>query len=301
MHKILCIDDNPEQIINISTNESLQQILEGIFKTGPYKMVFETDGGKGIEIAASDNNIKLVILDILFTGQRKQGDEIAKELLIARPELKVIVLTTIIPSGVDKGKKTSFGHKRNVVHYVIKMEPTSPDMQNKFRTLSHPDIQEKLKNLCHAIIDDYNNEKWIISYDDLSVINLYNKLTKKTIGINIPSMSEPALKECMKNPNKPVSLPTKEYGKNLFRVHNNINENVREKTDWNTWGLFTKEGCTKGQLKLLIGTEPLPISSILKDPYVTQSQLESFRKEIDKKLSLIEQAIKKIPTSSQKS
>ncbi|MEK7846335.1 MAG: response regulator, partial [Nitrospinota bacterium] len=91
--KILCIDDTPDQIIDTSVNTTLKQILEGIYKLTPYEVVFETLGEEGIDAAKKDNNIKLVLLDIEFTRQKKQGDEIAKDLIKNRPELKVIVLS----------------------------------------------------------------------------------------------------------------------------------------------------------------------------------------------------------------
>jgi len=270
--KILCIDDTPDQKIK-GSDKSLRQIVEKIYRPSSYEVIFETDGEKGIRLAREDNSIKLVLLDIEFTRQKKQGDEIAKDLLKVRRELKVIVLTKIVPSAKGKGRgiKISLGSKKNIIHYVVKM------------ALSSPDIQEKLKNLSYAIINDYTNKNWTIRYDDIGVINLTNKQIKREYEINIPSTSEPAILECMKSPNKPISLPTT-YGKNLNRVHNNINETVREKTDWNTWGILTKEGCAKGQLKLLIGSVvPLPTSGTpKKDPYVTQSQFERFLKEHEK-------------------
>jgi CheY-like chemotaxis protein len=275
--KILCLDDTPDAPeINSRT---LREILQSIYADSPYKIVFETNGEKGIKVVKNDKDVKLVLLDIEFTKQKKQGDTLVKDLLKVRPELKVIVLTRLIPSGKNKGKKTSFKWKPNVVHYVVKKE------------LTFPDIQKKLKNLSSAIIDDYTNRNWEIRYDDISVINLTNKQTQKTYGINIPSTSEPALLECMKSPNKPVSLPIT-YGKNLNRVHNNINENVREKTDWNTWGILTREDCTKGQLKLVIDSVgAFSTSPTVKDPYVTQSYFEKFKRDVEERLKKIESTL----------
>jgi len=271
--KILCIDDTPDEVIDTSNNVSLKQVLQSIYKSLPYKLIFEKYGEKGIEIAKNDSNIKLVLLDVEFKKQEKQGDKIAGDLLKVRPELKVIVLTKIVPSAKGRGRgiKISLGSKNNIIHYIVKKE------------LSSPAIQEKLKNLSRAVINDYTNKNWTIRYDDIGVINLTNKQIKREYEINIPSTSEPALLECMKSPNKPVSLPTT-YGRNLSRVHNTVNNNVREGTDWNTWGILTKEGCAKGHLKLLIGlVVPLPTSGTpKKDPYVTQSQFEKFMKEFER-------------------
>lgn len=273
--KILCIDDTPDQIIDTSANTTLKQILEGIYKSSPYEVVFETFGEKGIDAAKKDKDIKLVLLDIEFTQQKQQGDVIAKELLKASPELKIVVLTR----QTETGKKISFGHKRNVVHYVIKKE------------ISSPDIQEKIKNLSRAIIEDYNNKNWKLEYDGAGVIKLISK-NGKAYGINIPSMSEAGILECMKSPNNPVSVPTGLTNADLNKVHNTVNNNIREGTDWNTWGLLTKEGCAKGQLKLVIGSVgALSASPTLKDPYILQSQFQKFKKDIEERLVSIEKAL----------
>ncbi|MBC8359423.1 MAG: hypothetical protein H8E54_10840 [Candidatus Aminicenantes bacterium] len=260
MSNILCIDDEPDA--PKIANKTLRQILHDIYNTSPYEVIFETNGDKGIEIAGSDKDTTLVLLDVEFKKQKKQGDMIAKELLKVRPELKVIVLTRF----TETGKKISFGHKRNVVHYVIKEETASLDIQNK------------VKNLSHAIIEDYENKDWQLEYNSPETITLSNG--KESYGINIPITAQGAIADCIKSPNRPVSLSE---SFNLNKAHNMINNNVKEGTDWKTWGILTREGCAKGQLKLMIGSV---ISSQAhqtpKDPYVTQSQFEMFMKDFER-------------------
>ncbi len=275
MFKILCIDDEPDA--PKIANKTLRQILHDIYNTSPYEVIFETNGDKGIEIAGSDKETKLVLLDVEFKKQKKQGDMIAKELLKIRPELKVIVLTRF----TETGKKISFGHKRNVVHYVIKEETASPDIQNK------------VKNLSHAIIEDYENKDWQLEYDSPETITLYNG--KEFYGINIPITAQEALGNCIQSPNSPVSLSD---SFNLNKAHNMINNNVREGTGWKTWGILTREGCAKGQLKLMIGSViSSPDHQTPKDPYVTQSQLEIFMKGINDRLGKIEQTLNRMSAS----
>ena len=275
MSKILCIDDEPDA--PKIANKTLKQILHDIYNTSPYDVIFETNGDKGIEIAGSDKDIKLVLLDVEFKKQKKQGDMIAKELLKVRPELKVIVLTRF----TETGKKISFGHMRNKVHYVVKEETASLDIQNK------------VKNLSHAIIEDYENKDWQLEYNSPETITLYRGV--ESYGINIPITAQGAIADCIKSPNRPVSLSE---SFNLHRIHNMINKNLREGTDWRTWGILTREGCAKGQLKLMIGSV---ISSSAhqtpKDPYVTQSQFEMFMKGINDRLAKIELAINHISPS----
>ena len=260
MSNILCIDDEPDA--PKIANKTLRQILHDIYDSSTYDVIFETDGDKGIEIAKSDKETKLVLLDVEFKKQKKQGDKIAKELLKVRPGLKVIVLTR----KTETGKKISFGHKRNVVHYIVKND------------ISSLDVQTKVKNLSRAIIEDYENKGWQLIYEGPETIILDNG--KESYGINIPITAQEALGNCIQSPNSPVSLSD---SFNLNKAHNMINNNVREGTGWKTWGILTREGCAKGQLKLMIGSV---ISSQAhqtpKDPYVTQSQFEVFMKDFER-------------------
>lgn len=274
MTKILCIDDTPEQ--ELSSGQSLKEIIDSIFKDTPYKVIFKKTGDEGIKTASMDMGIKLVLLDVEFNN-KIEGPEIADELQAKVPHVKVIVLTRID----DKGKKIEFGWKPNVVYYVLKREILMPIFQNK------------LRNLCQAIIEDYTNKNWVLEYsENLDSIILTNTKTKQLYGIDIPLTAKPAILKCMQFPNEPMDLPTEEFGKNLNKVHNSINENVLKGTDWNTWGVMTKEGCAKGQLKLVLGSVmPLPTSRVPKDPYVLQSHFYKFKKDIEEKLDSIEQAL----------
>jgi CheY-like chemotaxis protein len=77
MFKILCIDDEPDA--PKIANKTLKQILHDIYDTSSYEVIFATNGDKGIEIAGSDKDIKLVLLDVEFKKQKKQGDMIAED------------------------------------------------------------------------------------------------------------------------------------------------------------------------------------------------------------------------------
>ena len=260
MSNILCIDDEPDA--PKIANKTLRQILHNIYDSSTYDVIFETNGDKGIDIAGSDKDTKLVLLDVEFKKQKKQGDMIAKELLKVRPELKVIVLTRFTATR----KKISFGHKRNKVHYVIKEE------------MSSPDIQKRLRNLSQAIIEDYENKGWQLAYDGQETITLSKN--NESFGINVPLTAKGAITDCIQAPNRPVPLSE---AFNLNKAHNMMNNNVRKGTDWKTWGILTREGCAKGQLKLMIGSV---ISSQAhqtpKELYVKQSQFEMFMKDFER-------------------
>jgi CheY-like chemotaxis protein len=275
MSKILCIDDTPEEIL--LSGLSLKDTIEHIFKDSNYQMLFAKTGNEGIQRANTDDEIKLVLLDIDF-NKKILGPQIADELNKTAPYLKIIVLTRLD----DKGKKISFGWKQNVVHYVLKKE------------ISVVNIQIKLRNLCHAIIDDFTNKNWDIKYINTSdVIVITNTKTKESYGIDIPLTAKPALIKCMKYPNTPVDIPTKEFGKNLNKVHNIVNENVLKGTDWKTWGILSRQRCAKGQLRLVVG-KVTGISSETndEDAYISKSQFEQFKKAVESRLDIIEQALK---------
>jgi CheY-like chemotaxis protein len=272
MSKVLCIDDEPD--VPRIANKTLRQILSAVYDTSPYDVIFETNGDKGIKIADRNNDIKLILLDIEFKKQKKQGDMIAKELEKIRPDLKVIVLTRF----AETGRKISFGHKQNVVRYVVKEE------------ISSVYIQKKLKNLSQAVIEDYENRGWQLEYDGHETITLFRD--KESYGINIPITAKGAIIDCIQSPNRPVALSDPF---NLNKAHNMINKNVTEVTDWKTWGIVTREDCAKGQLKLVVGSVvSSPAHQAPKDPYVTQSQFEMSLKEMNARIDKLEQKLAKI-------
>ncbi len=274
MPKILCIDDTPDE--KLASGLSLKETAKNIFKDTSYEVIFKKSGNEGVKTASGDMEIKLVLLDVEF-NKRVEGPQIADELQKKAPLVKVIVLTRVD----DKGNKISFGWKPNVVHYVLK------------RDISMSNLQIKLKSLCEAIIEDYTNKNWGVKYNDGSdAIILTNTKTEQCYGIDIPLTSKPALLKCMQEPNCPVDLPTEEFGKNLNKVHNSINEKVLEGTEWNTWGILTREGCAKGQLKLVIGSVAgASVPESQKDTYILKSEFEEFKKEIESRLAKIEQTL----------
>jgi hypothetical protein len=220
----------------------------------------------------------LVLLDVEF-NKKIEGPEIADKLQAKATNTKIIVLTRID----DKGKKISFGWKPNVVHYVLK------------KALSNAQVSQKLRNLSKAIIEDYENKNWVIEYAGACTINLTNKLTQRTYGIDIPSSMDNVIKLAIASPNKPVinpggSTPGKETVASLNKVLNTINSKVLEETDWNTWGILSREKCAKGQLRLVIGNPSA--ESIASRPYVIRSDFEKFKKDVETRLTLIEQTLK---------
>ncbi len=273
MIKILCIDDTPDEVL--TSGKSLREVITEVFKDTPYKVLFKTTGRDGIKTAEEDSEISLALLDVEF-NKKIEGPEIADKLEEKAPQTKIIVLTRLN----IKGKRTEFGWKPNVVKYVLKND------------LTNPRICRQVRNLACSVIEDYENRNWELEYSGPCAINLTNKKTEETFGINIPSMAERPLIECMKFPNKPVSWVSDMSTADLSRVHNAVNTNVLESTEWKIWGILTKDKCAKGQLKLVVGSvKPFPSESSTANIYVLQSHFEKFKKDIEKRLYLIEQAL----------
>jgi len=276
MKKVLCIDDTPDEIL--ASGMSLRNVITSVFSDTPYKILFKETGKEGIKEAGENIDVKLVLLDIEF-NKKVEGPEIADKLRQEAPHVKIIVLTRVD----DKGKKISFGWKPNVVHYVLKKELTSKQ------------ILQRLINLSKSIIEDFENKRWEIEYPATGTLNLTNNETGKTYGIDIPSSMDNFIKIAVAAPNRPIlnpggSLQQTTSEASLNKVLNTINAKVLEGTEWNTWGILSRENCAKGQLKLIIGPScPRPISN---DAFVPQSEFEEFKKETSSRLSLIEQAVK---------
>ena len=278
MKKILCIDDTPDEILN--SGDSLKSAISTIFKNSGYKVIYELTGDDGIKRTSSDIDIRLVLLDVEFY-EKVDGPRIADELFQKAPHTKVVVLSRLD----DRGKKISFGHKPNVVNYVLKND------------ICIPSFQARLLNLSRAIIDDFSNKNWGIELIDLDTINLTNKSSGITYGIDIPGSMSEIIKLATSNPNIPIlnpggSTPGSEKQASLGKVLDTINSKIREETDWNTWGILSREKCAKGQLKLIIGSVENRMTNVNTDELSSLLyEFTKFKKNVEERLAVIEQKI----------
>jgi CheY-like chemotaxis protein len=279
MKKILCIDDTPGEALD--SRMTLKDVITAVYKDTPYEVIFKRTGGEGIRAAEEDTGINLVLLDVEF-NKKIEGPEIADKLRDRAPHTKIIVLTRLD----DKGKKISFGSKQNVVHYVLKKD------------LVYSRIQQRLKNLSVAVIEDYENGNWEIEYPAPGTINLTNRSSRTTYGIDIPSSMDSFMRLAIASPNRPVINPggsTQQQSRtdaSLNKLLNTINTKVLEETDWNTWGILSREKCGKGQLKLVVGLPSQAGGS--NSTYILWSDFEEFKKQLEGRLSAIEQALKNV-------
>lgn len=279
--KILCIDDNPDEIIE-SSQLTLDATLKSIFADSKYNIIFAINGDAGLKAVREDNDIKLVLLDVMFVGrgQTMQGPEIANKLNIVTPEAKVIVLTN-----VDKtGKKISFGKKPNVVGYVIK------------KKIADDSNSVLLRNLSEAVMVDPLNERWTLRLDtDKRKITLL----KENYSCHFTMRSERRwllLEACANNPNEFVNsydiegfldIPGPSFPEYVYREVYAINNKVLDKAQWRTWGMLHTDHNEKSSAKLVIGKVEIDQESIVgyKRPldkrFVTTREFEEFKKDFE--------------------
>jgi len=297
--KILCIDDTPDEIIDIFSQKSLRKILEGTFKGCPYGIVFATSGEEGIDIIRKNPDVRLVLLDIEFSGQPKQGAQIADDLYRIRQKLGIVVLTRFD----ERGKKTKFGWKPNILAYLVKKE------------LSDIVWQERLRRLSEAIIEDPENKKWMLELDtDIGKLSL--KRGREVFSMTFRSQKKIALlAACAQKPNECVSSVDMEgfiidrnypYDYYVNRPCYEINKQVRERTNWATWGILDPHCGGSSAVKLVIGEAKVDLPPSAADKgyfrwaYVTHSELNNyvskiefkrFQKEVKDRLSKIEELL----------
>lgn len=150
---ILCVDDRYPEAYAAADEGTLEARLREIYKgtEDKYELEFVSnlEDYNKILRGASKNRIALVLLDhdLGFKEGLIHGPWIAKDLYETkgRTDIKVIGLTV-------KGRKESkFGHLANVVDCVKKTELI--------------DKSEYLRYVSEAIIEDYYNTQWDVTFD----------------------------------------------------------------------------------------------------------------------------------------
>lgn len=290
--KILCIDDDPDELIETS-HKSLTDTVSDIFED--YEVFFETTGQAGLERVEKDQDIKLILLDIEFAGQEMQGSEIADNLHKINPHLKIIVLTKF----EDTGQKRRFGWKPNVVGYIVKKD------------ISDPGNRKLLSNLAEGIIEDPDNRKWEISLDtDLKKVTVSQG--KKSYSFSIPRSERKwlLLEACANNPNEWINSYDIEgftqleaqYPEYVNKEVYDINKTVIKKTDWRTWGILDTSREAPGSAKLVIGNVKIDKedTATYKRPakqFITAVEFEKYKKHVESRLRKLEERINLLKTS----
>jgi len=285
--KILCIDDIPECEIGDTT---LRKCMNSLFK-GRYDVLFEKKPQKAYETIKKDVDIKLIFLDVDFEGD-PLGPEIADVVKSLNPELPVIVLTTI-----DRhGEKVRFGKKTNVMKYVTKQE------------LGRDIFRTRVSNLAEGLIEDPHNKYWIIGFDDeRETLRLSNPKRGFEKVFGLPSKVRVKIKfllyACIERPNEClqsiemrgfVDSATDSYAKYINNVVYEVNNTVREETEWMTWGILDSQSCCKSAVKLVIGkvedrTKSTGAVSIHTEEY---HELKAEIEELKKRIIRMEEGIK---------
>jgi len=281
--KILCIDDIPQEMIGEIT---LEQTMSTMFK-GKYDVLFETNPKNAYELVKDDSSVRLVFLDIDFNGV-PLGPEIADVLRTIRPDLKIVVLTSIN----RHGEKIRFGKKINVGKYVTKKE------------LCEDMIKMRVINLAESLIEDPHNLNWTIIIDDENeTITLENIKKKFRKTFNMPSKGRQKAKallySCAAKPNICVKsiemegfidVACNSTDRYVNEVVYETNAAVREATDWRTWGILDSLSCGTNEVKLVVGG----INTVAQSTGMGTNDIDAKYFELKKKTDELEKRLKKI-------
>ena len=175
--------------------------------------------------------------------------------------------------------------------------------------------QERLRKLSGAIIEDPENKRWMLELDtNLKKLSL--KRGKELFLMTFRSQKKIALlAACAQKPNECVSSANMEgfiidrnypYDYYVNRPCYEINKQVRERTNWATWGILDPHCGGSSAVKLVIGEAKVGLPPSAADKgyfrraYVTHSELNNyvskiefkrFQKEVKDRLSKIEELL----------
>lgn len=238
--KILCIDDEPEELF---AGSSLRQQLEKLFGK-KYGFLLEEDPEKAYELLHESSDIKVVLLDIEFSGD-PMGSEIADTIYRMRPDIKIIVLTI----RDHRGSKISLRQKKNVWEYFVKMD------------LEHAQGRIGLYNLVSCLTDDPLNKKWRLKlfYEDRKLVlshpglDIVEEITLRNVDdIN-------TLSACLKHPGQCVNIIDIQQSDDfqLAKIVNRVNKRVRGALGWRSWGILDSKRCADNEVRILSGNKKI--------------------------------------------
>lgn len=246
--KILCIDDQYDgekygKPSEKNPDNSLGGWLHHIFGN-EYSLLLEKEPEKAYELIKTDENIEVVLLDIEFDGD-PLGRVIAKNILDLRPDIKIVVLTTVD----ERGRRISLNQLKNIWYYFIKADLAT-------------DIgSDHLYGIVRGLLEDPYNEKWEVDFapEDKRITIRHNEygveehMTFKnddqlnTIGTCLLDIGK-----CVDI----VEIPEKSDNYGLSRVVNAVNDRIIRASGYRTWGILNSRICAKGAVKIFLGSSP---------------------------------------------
>jgi len=249
--KILCIDDLPGSPFGEKSLEGWLQEMCGSKEmfAGKYQLLIEEDPDAAYDLVKADKTdkeIDLVLLDIEFDGD-PLGSVIARKLYDLRPDIKVVVLTSLD----EKGKKISLRQRENVWFYFVKAD------------LAEATGITHLFRIVRSLLEDPFNEKWTVEFvpEDMSLTlrhptydngNLEVPLTlKNSDQVNTLETCLLQAGTCLDI----VEITGKSDGYILSKVVKAINDRIVEHTSYRTWGILNSRNCAKNAVKILLGSQ----------------------------------------------
>jgi diguanylate cyclase (GGDEF)-like protein len=165
-HKILIIDDAPANI----------KILGEVLKSD-YKIVFATDGRKGIEMATADNPPDLILLDVVMPGM--DGYEVCSRL---KADMGTKNIPVIFITGKGEVEDETKGFELGAVDYITKPFSTTitkARVRTHMELKRHRDALESLSFLDGLTkisnrrrFDEYLMMAWNFALRDSSCLSL---------------------------------------------------------------------------------------------------------------------------------
>lgn len=271
--EILCIEDEPEELFG---NATLYQWLDKLFGKR-YGFLLEQDPEKAYDLLHESPDIKVVLLDIEFSGE-PLGSEIADTIYRMRPDIKIIVLTI----KDHKGARISLRQKKNVWEYFVKMD------------MEHAQGRVGLYNIAKGLIEDPYNMNWrirLVPEDRKMVLsNPVIDIVEEISFRNIDDINTVA--SCLEHPGKCINIIDIEKSSDyqLAKIVSRVNSRIRDALGWRTWGILDSKRCADNELRVLIGSEQVngdedKFTVLLTELAEVKSRLEN----LERKLLLPEQ------------
>lgn len=254
---ILCVDDTPDDYYAAPEEGLLRARLENVYKKykDRYELKFASTWDEYNGFVANEQTA-LVLLDYELKfgpGKDINGPDIADDLYLRRPDIRIVCLTTkldknkwIMIKGKKKeesGKRREMGHKSKKVEYIAKQELTKK--------------ADYLGNISQAIIEDYFNLTWGVLWEpEQGVVTLSRGKTEQHL-VQIGQSFSQVLTWCLRVPSKWAGPFWSETI--VGKATDGINSAIREYTNGTVWGILTTEDSPTRCIKALVNPKNVKI------------------------------------------
>lgn len=244
---VMCVEDRPNDWFADPAEGILKEKLGSIYE-GKYDVEFADswDAYNRLLNGKNAKHIALVLLDYeLNFGERKDmhAPDIVDDLLVRRPDLRIICLTNKIAKPiVIKGKKKTEEGKRK--------EMGQQDKEVEFIYKSKLSAQARyLRNISEAIIEDYENNRLDVLWEPIQG-SLTLSRGKDNCSVHVGKSFEEVLTWSLRVSNK-FAGPF--WSKGIVgKTKEAVNRIIRKQSNGHFWGIFTTEDAPTRCLKALV-------------------------------------------------